>query len=193
MVANAAPDGAIPVDDFLDYDGFSLGSDFDYGIETGVAPVVGAAVGGVPSVAAVAGPAAGPARIRPHLFHRRPAVIHSQGRRRSLWRRLYYLEYLRNLYARNFRAYHDEYYGTGVPVGVGATVPVYRRTGVYGRRGYRTKHGAFRRGGAFFARIQKKEEEGEADSKKVASETLGSDFEAPDSQVETFQKLQKKD
>ena len=113
--------------DFLfDYDEFNLGSDYDFALQQGAAPGVDAAINraavgaGVVPVAAV-GPVvatpvvaanpvvatpvvASPATVRgPYrhgYYNHGGKVVHTQGRRASLWRRLYYLKYLRKAYNR---------------------------------------------------------------------------------------------
>ena len=89
ILSNAAD---YPVQDVIDYDDLSLGVDFDYGTTTGISPGVGLAVGGT---AVANAPGFGPARP----YNRHP-VVHGAARRKSLWKKLHYLEYLRSLYTK---------------------------------------------------------------------------------------------
>eukprot|EP00095_Tigriopus_kingsejongensis_P001054 maker-scaffold631_size122145-snap-gene-0.37 protein:Tk01054 transcript:maker-scaffold631_size122145-snap-gene-0.37-mRNA-1 annotation:"hypothetical protein CAPTEDRAFT_219523" len=180
------------VDDFLfDYDEFSLGQDYDYALETGITPGVAAAVNPAHDIGHV-----GHNPITPvHPIQRKiPTTYpqgygrtrHAPGRRASLWRRLYYLDYLKKLYNQNFQEYASEYYGTSLGPDVGyqsrkhgeyphsksrssGTHGGYPRHPVYRKSGY--SNGA-RRPSKYFARIQAKEaEDSGAQSRPQAEKT----------------------
>lgn len=212
--------------DFLfDYDEFNLGADYDFALQEGVAPAVDAAVPGVGVGGLGAVPARGhavvPVAAVDHVVTpvvARPAtvagpykhgyyshggkVVHTQGRRASLWRRLYYLEYLRKAYNREYQNYHSEYYGTGLNVGgYGSTLhtaPVvkghakvgYANRGHHAARGYPRRRFGHLRG---FARIQEKPKNQKSEDSnsrvkqppvKLSQQEERDVFEDPDDQFE---------
>eukprot|EP00094_Tigriopus_californicus_P009354 TCALIF_09019-PB protein Name:"Protein of unknown function" AED:0.11 eAED:0.12 QI:206/0.75/0.66/1/1/1/9/985/816 len=166
-------------DDYLfDYDEFSLGQDYDYALDTGLTPGVAAALDPLdhPIVDDSHHPVGRPVHRQP-VIHSKPyyghgakrypgRVRHTPGRRVSLWRRLYYLEYLKKLYNRNYQQYADEYYGTAVGPNHGyhgktaySKGHSFPRHPAYTRSGYGSKGGGRRRHQhGHFARIQAKDE-----------------------------------
>ena len=106
--------------DFFDYDGLGVGStndddDYDFdisadpGIATGVAarahplPVDARRIGHrhPPTSVAVSAGAGGVGVLHPHHPRARAGpMLHTRNKKIRLWRKLYYLDYLRQLYAR---------------------------------------------------------------------------------------------
>lgn len=90
------------MDDLFDYDDLSLGLDFDLATNQGgvvIPGVEGILPPGYGARPAVAGSRPG-IRTRRPVLHHPTGVAHSHRRRVSLWRKLYYLDYLRRVYAR---------------------------------------------------------------------------------------------
>ena len=97
--------------DFFDYDGLGVGStdndyDFDISADPGIATGVAARAHPVdtriadrPHPASVAVTAGGGVGVVHHHPRGRP-VLHTRNKKIRLWRKLYYLDYLRKLYAR---------------------------------------------------------------------------------------------
>lgn len=188
------PSGTVPrtdyigeADDYLfDYDEFSLGQDYDYALETGITPGVAAALDPLDhpiiddSLHPVARPVVHHQPVIPaktyygHGAKRYPGrARHTPSRRVSLWRRLYYLEYLKKLYNRNYQQYADEYYGTAVGPDYGyhgktayskgysiPRHPVYQQSGYASKGVGHRRHHHHRRPHhrGHFARIQAKEQ-----------------------------------
>ena len=91
------------MDDLFDYDDLSLGVDFD--LPTNQGGVVIPGVEGILPPGYGARPVAGNrpgfrTRVPTGVLHHPTGVAHSHRRRVSLWRKLYYLDYLRRVYAR---------------------------------------------------------------------------------------------
>ena len=119
-VGPVGPAGAAAFPGLFDYDDLSLGPDFD--LATAESGIAVARAGAVAGAGAGAGghyhPAPPPARKAAYPAPRHPsrhrgvggvgvvgvpvgtAVAHSPSRRLSLWRKLYYLDYLRRVYAK---------------------------------------------------------------------------------------------
>jgi len=105
--------------DIFDYDGLGIDSaddnyDFDLDIATAVRahPAdrhIGNHGSPTPFLTVTAGPIV---HRHPHQQRGRP-IVHSRNKRIRLWRKLYYLDYLRKLYARHFNDYYNDFYGPG--------------------------------------------------------------------------------
>merc|ERR1719264_2068683 len=120
--------------DFFDYDGLGLGlgiggggggtnNDYDFdiaadpGIATGVAAharahPVDTRIGDRRHPTSVRVTAGSVPVLHPHHPRGGP-VVHTRNKKIRLWRKLYYLDYLRKLYARHYNDYYHDYYGPG--------------------------------------------------------------------------------